>query len=138
MPFTYAVRRDLKLIHRRVWGEYNDADSRAADIEWRKIQQDPEVLSFNELQDLSEVTHYGVSIETIRSIAAYYNDFRLAQHATPKQLAYVVPSKVAFGTGRVYQALIDVSGVNFHVFENVEEAVSWLGLDECPLLPKTS
>ena len=137
MPYTYAVRHDLKLIHKRVWGEYSDAESQAADREWRKIQQNPEILAFDELQDLTEVTHYGVSLETLRGFAAFYNEFREERGAKPKRLAYVVPSKVAFGSGRMYQSLIEMSGVNFQVFEDLNLAVAWLGLDHLPELPKS-
>ncbi len=43
-------------------------------------------------------------------------------------MAYVVPTALAFGTGRVYSAMINTTGINLHVFSDIEEAAEWLAL----------
>tara|TARA_R110002072_G_scaffold89232_2_gene199810 strand:+ start:2334 stop:2753 length:420 start_codon:yes stop_codon:yes gene_type:complete len=135
MPYIYAVRHDLKLVHKRVWGVYSDAEAQAADIEWRELLAvAPEILGYDELHDLTSVTEYQVSVEAVRKIASEYNRFRQQVEATPSRTAYIVPSRIAFGTGRVYQALIEVSGVHFSVFEGLQEGLDWLGIQELPEL----
>ena len=40
-----------------------------------------------------------------------------------------MPSAVAFGTGRVYGALISMTLLTFRVFSSLDDAADWMGLD---------
>ena len=130
MGYRFAIHDDLRLVYKKVWGEYGDAESAESHAEWDALcKASPEVGDFNELQDLTGVTRYHVSLEQIRRLADRYEaEWETGLHQ-PKRLAYVVPSAVAFGTGRVYGALISMTLISFRVFTALDDAADWLGLD---------
>lgn len=131
MAFEFRIHHDLALVYKKVTGRYHDAESRASHIEWDEIcRSDPRIGEYNEFQDLTGVTDYGVSLNQIRLLAdRYEEEWRTGDHQ-PKRLAYVVPGPLAFGTGRVYGSLMSMTGINFRVFNDRAEAGQWLGLTD--------
>lgn len=129
MPCQIRIHHDLRLVYKKAWGTYGDAESQSWHAEWDAIwQAEAGVGDYNELYDLSQVTGYDVSIDHIRALADQYEtEWRTGRHS-PKQLAYVVPSPVAFGTGRVYGSLVAMTGIVFRVFKSLDEAADWLAL----------
>ena len=130
MGYQFTIHDDLRLVYKKVWGEYGDAESTESHAEWDAMcQASPEIGDFNEFHDLTEVTGYHVSLEQIRLLADRYEaEWETGRHQ-PKRLAYVVPSAVAFGTGRVYGALISMTLLTFRVFSSLDDAADWMGLD---------
>ena len=107
MGFHFRVHHDLRLVYKKVWGQYGDPESVASHIEWNAIcAADPAVGEYTEFQDLTQVTEYSVSLQQIRSLADYYEAEWLGGDHSPKKMAYVVPGPLAFGTGRVYGSLM--------------------------------
>ncbi len=132
MAYSFTFHHDLNLVYKRVWGSYGNEDSKRAHEYWDVASQG-EVGKFNELQDLREVTDYGVSADQIRSLAEHYEDAWNAGDRTYKRMAYVAPSPVVFGTGRIYSTLISSTGLNFQVFESINEAADWLEISAVDL-----
>ncbi len=134
MPFEYHIHHDLRLVYRKVWGIYTDDDSRSAHEYWDQLRNENAVNDYNELQDLTEVTEYGISVEQIRTLAAHYRRVAEQQTATgrspDKKIAYVVPTRLAYGTARVYGALIEETGMVFRVFDTLPDACDWLEVTE--------
>ncbi len=132
MPFEFIVHHEYKLVYRKVWGVYGVEDSIAVHEYWDELSGKGEIGNYDELIDLSEVTEYGISIEQIRSLANHYRILAEARQKAgvfkPKKIAYVIPSPAAYGTGRVYGALIEEVGMNFQVFNVLHEACDWLCL----------
>lgn len=129
MGFYFRIHRDLGLVYKKVWGRYGDAESVASHVEWDAIcKADAEVGDYNEFQDLTQVSQYGVSLDQIRALAERYERDWQAGTQHPKRLAYVVPGPLAFGTGRVYGSLMAMTGITFTVFNSIDEAAMWMGL----------
>lgn len=126
MGFEFTIHHDLRIVYKKVWGVYDDEASRQAHTEWDVINTEGDIVVYDEFQDLTEVTSYGVSIEQIRRLANRYTD--LTEGHETKRIAYVAPSALAFGTGRVYGTLMDTTAVNFHVFTTCKDAAEWLEL----------
>ena len=87
-----------------------------------------DVGQFNELQDLTGVTHYDVSIAQIHKLADHYESYNPENRPDDKRIAYIAPGPAAFGTGRVYSALIEIARIDMQVFTDLEEGANWLGL----------
>ena len=131
MDYQFHIHHDLRLVYKKVRGTYGDAESRISHVEWDAIcEESPVVGDYNELQDLTGVTDYRVSLDQIRALAAKYEQDWQTGSRVPKLMAYVVPSPLAFGTGRVYGSLMGMTGITFRVFNALDEATGWLGLTE--------
>lgn len=129
MGYRFDIHHDLRLVYKKVWGSYGDAQSRVAHIEWDEIcRQGDEVGDYNEFQDLTEVTEYGVSLDQIKGLAERYDIEWQTQTHQPKQIAYVVPTPLSYGTGRVYGSLMGHTGIDFKVFDSLFDAAVWLEL----------
>lgn len=129
MPWKFVPYEDLRLVYKKVWGAYGDSESADAHREWDAMcAGGADIGEYNELQDLTEVTDYGVSVGLIRQLAERYSEEWETGAHSPKRIAYVVPSANAFGTGRVYGALMETTGINFRVFNDLGEAGQWLGV----------
>ncbi len=132
MAFEYHIHHDLRLIYRKIWGVYGSQDSMAAHQQWDELASEGEVSQYDELSDLTEVTDYGVSIDQIHKLATHYRKLTIEKKESgtfrAKKIAYVIPSPLAYGTGRVYGALIEETGMNFKVFEDLDHGCEWLDL----------
>jgi hypothetical protein len=132
MPYEYIVHHKYKLVYKKVWGSYTDEDSALAHEYWDVLSTQGSIGTYDELQDLSEVTRYGVSVRHIENLAAHYRELaeagKDAGNFKPKKIAYIIPSPTAFGTGRIYGSLVEDTGLNFTVFDAVEKACDWLEL----------
>ena len=129
--FRFRIHHDLRLVYKKVWGSYGDEQSVASHTEWDRIcRTEPAVGDYNELQDLTQVTEYDVSIDQIRALAERYEEAWKTGEHQPKRLAYVVPSPLAYGTGRVYGSLMATTGITFRVFNSLPDATQWLALSE--------
>lgn len=127
MSFSFTFHDDLHLVYKRVWGSYGDEDSTAAHAFWDSVNSG-KVGQYDELQDLTAVTDYRLSIEKMRALALHYQnrfDARIC-----KKIAYVAPNDAAFGTGRVYSSEVVETELNFNVFRSLAEAAAWLGLSD--------
>lgn len=126
MSFEFQIFHDRRLAYKRVTGIYGDEDAQAAILEWRRLVAEEGVSEYDEFHDLTWVTQYEVSIDGIRAMALSSRRSRLERNEIPKRVAYVVPSDLGYGTGRIYSAMIDVAGEDFKVFRNLAEATFWL------------
>ena len=130
MEYSFTVYDEFRLVYKRVWGIYTDDVSAAALAEWNRLNKMDDVGNYNEIQDLSAVTQYLVSIDLIKQVARDYAALRKPGSLPDRKVAYVAPSKIAFGTGRVYSALIDITGEEFRVFQDLESAFDFIGVSE--------
>jgi hypothetical protein len=134
MPYHCVVYPQYQLVYKKIWGRYTDNDSIEAHEAWDvEFAQRPEHDYCCELYDLIEVTEYLVSLQHMRNIADHFfersENEKRAGTFTKSRTAYVAPKPLAFGTGRVYSALIDITGNDFCVFSSVEDALIWLDID---------
>lgn len=134
MPSRYFVLPEHSLLYKWVWGKYGEKDNRAAHRERYSLARRMDLSGYAEIQDLSDVTSYEITVDRIRALASRYvglsEDDRRSGKFVATRLAYVAPAPVAFGTGRVYDALTSTSTLNFGVFTDLGQAVEWLQLPE--------
>lgn len=128
MPCCFRIHTDLQLVYKRVWGIYDDAASLEAHALWDEMTA-PAIEAYDELQDLTGVTDYRVSIALIRQLADRYAVRWQDEAHRRKRMAYVVPSSEAYGTGRVCGTLMEATGIEFRACHNFAEAAEWLSLD---------
>jgi hypothetical protein len=87
---------------------------------------------YAEIQDLTDVTSYEISVKKIQALARDYKELTESDRESGRfvatKLAYVAPDSIAFGTARVYDALTSSTGINFGVFRSIEPAIEWLDL----------
>ena len=134
MPYNYVVHPQYQLVCKKIWGRYTDNDSIKAHETWDiEFDQRPELDHYCELYDLTEVTEYLLSLQHMRNIAEHYlersENEKKAGTFIRTRTAYLAAEPLAFGTGRVYSALISITGNDFCVFSLVEDALIWLDID---------
>lgn len=132
MPSRYLVFPEHSLLYKWVWGKYGEAENKAAHRERHSLALEMDLSGYAEIQDLSDVTSYEITVDRIRALASQYvglsEDDRLSGKFVATRLAYVAPAPIAFGTARVYDALTSTSSLNFRVFTELGQAVEWLQL----------
>ena len=118
--------------------EYLDGEGGVITTYWGTVTDDEVVNSGKEktaslervkayrylLTDLSNVDEYRVSTQGIEANAKIASQF----HAINSKvlLAFVLPTDVEFGMGRMWQAYADQAGVHSRVFRTRREADEWL------------
>ena len=127
MAYSFTFYHNLSLVYKKVWESYGDRDSKSAHEYWDTVNT-TNVGEYDELQDLRECTDYGISIEQIQALANHYQGRFDEGDDRGKKIAYIAPSQLAFGTGRVYSTLINEKNINFRVFADINEGAEWLVL----------
>lgn len=126
MPIEYCIDCPRKLVLVDAHGTLTNQDMFAYQLDvWSR----PEVASFNELIDLSRVDHFDrPSPEQINHLTR----LAAAMERAPSKLAIVAPGDLAFGLGRMYQALRtagEKSAKQVGVFRTRNEAWEFLRLE---------
>jgi hypothetical protein len=119
MPVEYRVDKDLRTVFSRGFGVLTDADLRG---HREDLRGDPNLdRTYKQLFDLSEVSRFEVSLETLKDIAesAFWSE--------ASRRVFVAPQDVVFGSVRFFQAH-DVAETVM-VVRDADEARRWLDLD---------
>jgi hypothetical protein len=126
VPFTYAIDNERRLVVSTGSGVLTTADI-LAHIEG--LKRDPNFdPSFRQLMDFTEVTEAQLPSDQIRHLA------QMTVFSCRSQRAIVVGgSPFFFGLARMYEMSLPGSGTEMawiHVFEDLDSAKRWLGLDD--------
>ncbi len=125
MSLTYRVDVPSGLIVTCGTGSVTDEDVVAKE---RSLHSDPAARSCRfELLDLREVERFSVSGETMRRLAEMHAE--TAEGLRKSRVAVIALSDATFGMWRMYQALVEGSGLDVKVFRELGEARAWLGVD---------
>jgi hypothetical protein len=121
MPLTY----DIDPRHGIVFSQWTGVVSYSDIVEnARRLRSDPKFQdSFSELLDMSGFQGTDATFASLNGFADRADPF-----AANSRRAVVAPSKIAFGIARMYQT-VHGDDSQFQLFENVEDARHWLGLD---------
>jgi hypothetical protein len=84
---------------------------------------------FHNLMDISSIN---LGFDEVRQICD--EESRLRASARPIKACYLVPNALLYGTIRMYQALIEGSGVDVHVSYDINELAGILGVEESVLI----
>lgn len=122
MPYEFHIDHEKRLIHKKVWGLYNDVEAIESTLRFSQIDVHEE---YDELHDLIGVTSYEVSSKTISerardSVAAEKSEF------DGKKVAIVVPSKLVHGMTRMYMGYHEGSKEEIRIFSELQLAQQWL------------
>lgn len=121
MPLEFRVDEAVHLRVSRVCGVHTNAELEAFG---RAMRSDPRYdPTHRALIDLRPVVSFEVSALGLRAFAAGYEGA-----ARQQKRAFVVSSRIAHGMTRMLQALADLDSETFGIFEDIEEAKTWLGL----------
>lgn len=126
MSATCFVDRDLHLV----------VSSGHGSLSWREVKRcqdqtcaDPDFSSeFNQLVDMRAVTGFDMIFDHVRMLA------RRRIFSLASKRAFVASNPAAFGMGRMWQALVELSDhpSQIRVFYDLPCALQWLGLRALP------
>lgn len=102
----------------------------------RECIQKAGLLQTNRFHNLTDITSIDLGFEEVNRICQA--ESRMRKNGLPIKACYLVPNDLLYGTIRMYQALIESSGVEVHVSHNIEELAKILGVDSSFLLSATS
>jgi len=124
MPITHRFDASLNVLFVEMHGILTDQDI----LQYAKVATtDTEVPGpYHELIDVREVQVPEASTDSLRRVAATFRDAERAAEGV--KIAFVASSDAAYGIARMYQAFRTGSQAAFHVFREMGEARSWLGL----------
>ena len=122
MPYSYTIDVDRQLVIAVFWGEATIAE---ADALMAELYADPRhSFSLNRVYDCREMTRLP-PITEVRGLAELFRQ-RVASGVRTRR-AMVVRPGATYGLARMFQALLDLVGIELNVFTDVEEAVEWAG-----------
>jgi len=102
----------------------------------RECIQKAGLLQANRFHNLTDITSIGLSFEDVNHICQA--ESRMRKEDQPIKACYLVPNELLYGTIRMYQALIERSGVEVHVSKNIDELAKILGVDSSKLTANPS
>jgi len=134
MPFTYAIDNERRLVVSTGSGLLTAADI-VAHIEG--LRGDPNFdAGFRQLMDFTQVTEARLPSDEIRRLA------QISVFSSRSQRAIVVGGNpLFFGLARMYEMSLHGSGIEaawIQVFEDLNSARRWLGLDDVQTADKSS
>ena len=128
MPIRYQVDHERKLVWAEGSGVFSDADVFGYQ---REVWSRPDVHGYNELIDMTAVERIDQpSPERILELAELSAE--MDSLARSKRFAIVAPTTIAFGLGKMYQAMREMqdrSAKEVGVFRTMPEALAFLGLE---------
>ncbi len=128
MPYQFDVDVEKRLIKRKVWGVYTDAECLKSAAEFRLI---PRAIEFNELHDMVEIQTYAVSSQVLSQVAKDSSDRKQPSHPH-KKVAFVVATSLMHGMIRVYMGNQGGTKEEIKIFTSLEEAYFWLSAPMSP------
>jgi hypothetical protein len=134
MAIAYRIDHDHRLVLVRAGGTLTETDLFSYQ---REVWSRPEVAGYNELIDMTQVTGIELpTVEQMRKLAALSSS--MDDHARASRFAIFAPSDLAFGAGRMYEALRELqseSTKRVGVFRTLAQALAFLGIDSPPTFP---
>jgi hypothetical protein len=134
MPIAYRIDHDRHLVLVRPGGTLTETDLFSYQ---REVWSRPELAGYNELIDMSHVTGMQLpTVEQMRTLAALSSS--MDDHTAASRFAIFAPSDLAFGAGRMYEALRDLQSESTRrvgVFRTLTEALEFLNIDAPPAFP---
>jgi hypothetical protein len=128
MPIEYRIDHERRLVFVKGRGILTDEDIFGYQ---REVWSRPDVCSYNELMDMSEVEHIALASGTRVHDLAQISAGMDAKSAVTK-FAIVAPSDEAFGLGRMYQMYRELEGQGTKqvgVFHTMDDALTFLGIE---------
>ena len=121
MPGSYTLDTDRRVVFSRGWGSLAEAELTAHS---RALRADPRFDSaFAQIVDLRDVKTFEVTPMDVRGQAEN------TPFAVTSRRAFVVASDVGYGMARMYQSSFPGEANGIHIYRDMGEALSWVGLE---------
>lgn len=128
MPAKHNIDKEAQLIITTWHGEARDVDFIEAIKEYQQnIQNHPNHIDYNEVLDLTNLSHFQLTTEGIKKIGLIASSSD--QDEVDRKLAIIVNSNLAFGFAKMYTAyrnLSKQSSKKIHVFKSQIKAFEWV------------
>jgi len=128
MPIAYRVDHDARVVVAAGYGVFSDGDVFGYQ---REVWSRKDVTGYNELVDMSRVTHIALpSADRVKDLASLAAE--MDPPGTRSRMAVVASENLAFGLGRMFQAHRELdrrSTKEVGIFRTMEEALAFLELD---------
>ena len=125
MPITMRIDKKLKIVHTTVEGQVSvdEIIDKLTDF----MEQPDFVSGLNGIADLRnfELNTTPLDIERLAKLLIDYRD-----KIGPSKAAVVISRQVTFGLTRMFQAFAEQSSIETAIFEDMDEALRWLGIEE--------
>ena len=120
MPYRYEIDVDRRVVIATLWGSASIVDVRAIMAE---LYADPKhSFSMHRVYDCRDLTRLP-TVGEIRGVAEMFR--QRVDPGIKARRAVVVNPGAQYGLGRMFQALLDLVGVELNVFSDLEEAITW-------------
>ncbi|HEX6944330.1 MAG TPA: hypothetical protein VF128_15485 [Gemmatimonadaceae bacterium] len=127
MPVTFLVDVERRVIFLRLWGVITQEELFAAG---RDANNDERAKGgFARLINLAEATELKISSEGVRRLAEVAREFSVGKRAL------VATSPVTFGIARMWEQNLLLPPDHSRVFDNLPDAMEFLGLDRATPWP---
>jgi hypothetical protein len=124
MPYHFEFDSTNRILRCRFEGQITDEDLKAY---YRLLQQyDAQIAPLAGILDMSEVTRFGVSTQTIRELA----DLPPAMADASRPRCVVATSPEIFGMARMFELHGESTRPNLHVVRTQNEALAILAVRE--------
>jgi hypothetical protein len=125
MPIRYRIDRELGVVFSEAVGQIGYPDVEAYCL---SVVNDPDYRpGLNELCDLSGADAVSdIDSSDLRKLRDL--NLSLSDRVGHSRLAYVLPTDVGFGMGRIFMAFSETSKIEHRVFRTLRDARAWLGL----------
>lgn len=128
MPAKHNIDKEAQLIITTWHGEARDIDFLKAIKEYQQnIQNHPDHIDYNEVLDLTNLSHFQLTTEGIKKIGLIASSSD--QDDVDRKLAIIVNSNLVFGFAKMYTAyrnLSKQSSKKIHVFKSQTKAFEWV------------
>jgi hypothetical protein len=125
MPLTYTVDSEADLVRLTGSGTVTDQDVVSC---ISALRDDPELRpGMDALSDMREI-EVAFTSQGIVAIKELLD--RAGPEVRVRRIATVTDSLVAYGMGRVTEALLDETTLKYRVFREMDEALVWLGVGD--------
>lgn len=125
MPLTYSIDTNANLVRLNGSGTVTDEEVLTCIT---ALRNDPELLP--EMDALSDMRGIEVAFTSQGIVAMKELLDRAGPGLRVRRTATVTDSLVAYGMGRVTEALLDETTLKYRVFREVDEALAWLGVGD--------
>lgn len=124
MPITFSFCHEDGYVTVVYAGRFNDTELLDA---WKNLYERSDwTPGLNELIDCSQVDDTDVTSDGLQTLAEYTKSIFSKHGIRSVKVAVYAPKGFSFGMSRIYEALSDDLLETVRVFDNLQEAKSWV------------
>ena len=124
MPITFSINQKGGYLVAQYQGALTDEELLN---EWQAyLHNFSSIQGINQLADFSDADLSGLTATGIQALADYFIFICKKYNITSMKIAIYAHQAVSFGLSRMYEALVNETGVDIEVFQDQAKALQWL------------